>query len=101
MLLTRDHDGKTLLLATGSHVQLTLPENPTTGYRWRFDSVGLEIIDDINVMSAFPATGAGGARCIQFVASRKGAASISASLQRGWEAPCRAVDRCLFSFDVH
>jgi len=100
MILTRDQDGKTVPLHREGDVLLSLPENPTTGYRWAFATDGLDIAGDTFTGQAEGSTGAGGTRTVRLVATRIGEASLSATLQRSWEGPGKAVDRCAFRFKV-
>ena len=100
MIVTREQDGETASLRRGEEVLLSLPENPTTGYRWAFVTEGLDLAEDSYLGQAESAAGAGGTRRVRLVANRPGAASLSATLQRSWEGPSRAVDHCDFHFNV-
>jgi inhibitor of cysteine peptidase len=100
MILTREQDGETVKLERGGEVLLSLPENPTTGYRWTFVTDGLDLVEDTYVGQAEGATGGGGKRQVRLVMTRVGAASVSATLQRSWEGTTQAVDRCAFHFNV-
>ncbi len=100
MILTREQDGETVLLHRGDEVLLSLPENPTTGYRWAFVTEGVDLAEDTYVGQAKGATGAGGMRRVRLVVTTVGAASVSATLKRSWEGPSQAVDRCAFHFCV-
>ena len=82
--------GQTFEVSTGDELVLRLPENPTTGYRWRVsqsDSGDLEQTGDSFAPGSDPAVpGAGGARVLSFAASRAGTVILSLVLQRPWEA---------------
>jgi inhibitor of cysteine peptidase len=100
VILSREQDGETLALKKGGEVLLSLPENPTTGYRWTFVADGLDIAGDTYAGQAEPSAGGGGTRTVRLVATRTGAARLSATLQRSWESPGQAVGRCAIQFNV-
>jgi inhibitor of cysteine peptidase len=100
MILTRERSGETIVLQKGQQVHLSLPENPTTGYRWAVTADGVDITDDGYAGDAKGSVGGGGARTLRLVATRPGDAVVRASLQRSWEGPDKAVDRCEFHFRV-
>jgi inhibitor of cysteine peptidase len=100
MILTRERSGETIVLRKGQDVVLTLPENPTTGYRWRIAADGLDLADDQYAAGGKSSVGGGGMRRLRLVAARTGDASVTASLQRSWEDPAKAVDRRAFHFEV-
>jgi len=100
MILTRERSGETIALQKGQAIRLILPETPTTGYRWSFTTAGLDIAGDGFAEDAEGLIGGGGARTLQLVATRAGGAVVKATLQRSWEDPGQAVDRCEFHFKV-
>jgi inhibitor of cysteine peptidase len=99
-ILTRERSGETIALRTGQAIRLVLPENPTTGYRWAFTVDGLDKAGDGYAEDAAGLIGGGGARSVHLVATRPGDALVKATLQRSWEGPDKAVDRCEFNFKV-
>jgi inhibitor of cysteine peptidase len=100
MILTRERSGETIALHKGQQITLSLPENPTTGYRWTFTASGIDVADDDYAGDAERSVGGGGARTVRLVATRTGDAVVKATLQRSWEGPDKAVDRCDFRFTV-
>ena len=100
MILTRERSGETIALQKGQQVLLSLPENPTTGYRWTVAADGVDIADDRYAEDAKGSVGGGGARTLRLVATRTGDAVVKATLQRSWEDSSKAVDRCEFRFKV-
>lgn len=94
--------GSSRQLAVGDEVTVRLAENPTTGYRWRFNQTGsgsIEQVDDQLEPPASGAPGAGGVRRVRFVARRTGSVQLEAVEQRSWEAAA-PHQRRLFSFEV-
>ena len=92
--LDASNDGQTISLSVGEHFALSLPENPTTGFRWKLTGDGTPVCkltgDDFERASG--AVGAGGTRRWTFVAERAGDADIALAHQRAWggAAPSRA-----------
>jgi predicted secreted protein len=57
-------------------------------------------VDDGYATDPESSVGGGGARTVRLVAARLGDAVVRATLQRSWEDPGKAVDRCEFHFRV-
>jgi inhibitor of cysteine peptidase len=92
LTLTRNDHGKVLTAAAGSVVLLTLPENPTTGYRWQLDaSFGLR-----GRGSGFKTdsgeVGSGGARVFRFDLEPVEEVTLRATCRRTWMADEPASD---------
>jgi inhibitor of cysteine peptidase len=88
----KSHNGRELELPIGETLDLRLPENPTTGYRWQARAAGqpaLELSQD-SVERHGPAIGDGGVRRWTFRAVQAGVARLDMELRRSWEQ--RAVD---------
>ena len=100
MILTRERSGETIALQKGQQVLLSLLENPTTGYRWTVSADGVDITEDGYDDDAKSAVGRGGTRTLHLVATHPGDAVVRATLQRSWEDPGKAVDRCEFHFKI-
>jgi inhibitor of cysteine peptidase len=82
-----DH-GKSLVLHAGDELVVTLPENPTTGYRWELDSLGsgpLVVETDAFAGPAPIAAGAAGVRSLTLRATAAGRARLHLVLRRAWE----------------
>jgi inhibitor of cysteine peptidase len=83
----RSYDGREVTLAVGAVVELSLAENPTTGFRWDF-VVKPEPACTIVKNTFEPATGSpgkGGIHRWQFKAARPGVAVIDLEYRRPWE----------------
>ena len=92
----KEHSGSELNLEVGESLELRLPENPTTGYRWQLRSSGspvLELMED-SPSPAGEAVGAGRVRRWVFRAAQAGLARLELEQRRSWER--QAVD----SFNV-
>ena len=84
----KSYDGRTLTLHVGDGVNLSLAENPTTGYRWEFltkPEPNCVIVSDAYVADASGAIGSGGAHQWAFRAVDKGTATVSLGYRRPWE----------------
>jgi inhibitor of cysteine peptidase len=88
----KSYDGRTLNLRVGDGVKLSLPENPTTGYRWEFlakPEPVCVIVSDGYVASGGAggggAVGSGGTHEWMFRAVSKGTGGVSLAHRRPWE----------------
>ncbi len=80
-------DGARVDARSGEPFEISLPENPTTGYRWHVDRVdGLETAGDPQFEPGGSGVGAGGRRTFQLAGSQSGDAVISFSLRRPLDA---------------
>ncbi|MGC9666350.1 protease inhibitor I42 family protein [Planosporangium sp. 12N6] len=78
-------DGSTVVAAPGDTLEVALPENASTGYRWAFEpSPGLVILDD-RVLPSSDQPGAGGERVFAVRVDAPG--EVRARLRRSWEPP--------------
>ncbi|WP_459719194.1 protease inhibitor I42 family protein [Actinophytocola sp. KF-1] len=68
----------------GGTVNLALPENPTTGYRWRLTGP-LEVVSD-DFFPSGTTPGAAGERVFVLRVTRAGRHEVLAELARPWEA---------------
>jgi predicted secreted protein len=78
-------DGETVTIAPGALVELDLPENAGTGYRWALDQLppGSEVVED----RVEPNASTPGARAMHvFVVRADQPGTLSANLRREWEA---------------
>jgi inhibitor of cysteine peptidase len=97
----QSRNGGTATAQIGDLIEIRLPENPTTGYRWQLPpldggaTVELES-DEYDVSS--PAVGSGGLRRLSFRAVREGACTIDLHYRRSWEK--QAADSFTMTIDV-
>jgi inhibitor of cysteine peptidase len=81
-------NGGTKSLRVGELFQVTLPENPTTGYRWELHAPAgpvLEVVDDSFARPTTGLIGAGGLHSWRFKALREGLAVLTIDNRRSWE----------------
>ena len=71
----------------GDELVVSLPENPTTGYRWQLDSPGsfLAVEDDAFALPGRAGIGAAGTRLLTLRVTAAGRASLHLALRRDWE----------------
>lgn len=87
-------NGREITVAEGEMLQISLPENPTTGFRWSLEANGepaCTLIDSSFEPSSGP-PGAGGRHSWRFAAARPGQARIALAYERPWargQAPAR------------
>ncbi|MEN3309606.1 MAG: inhibitor of cysteine peptidase [Micromonosporaceae bacterium] len=79
------NDGEAVTVAPGGLLEIALPENATTGYRWELDPLpaGAAVVGD---RVEAPDTRAAGAAGLRVFAIRPGhGGTVSARLRRSWE----------------
>ena len=83
-----DCNGQTIDLAVGQKIEIRLPENPTTGFRWQFtaeDRATCRLESDSFEAPSGP-PGRGGEHSWIFEAVRPGDCDIAFRLRRPWDA---------------
>ncbi|SRR5258706_6788407 len=86
--LDESSNGQVVDVMVGDTVELTLAENPTTGYRWRLQKTGqpvAQLIEDRMVAQVTERSGAPSKRHWTFRVIAQGTAPIGMTLQRHWE----------------
>ena len=85
--LDENHDGVQVDLAVGETLELSLLENPTTGYHWQFDPTPPPVLEVISDTFEPPdgALGAGGRRRWTFRAMWPGEGTLYLTYRRSWE----------------
>jgi inhibitor of cysteine peptidase len=84
--LTGADDGGVVKVRRGDAVELELPENPTTGYRWDLETHDvLAAADEFVQPPGEAGIGAGGAHRWRFVLDRAGEARIALRHWQPWE----------------
>lgn len=96
--------GQTIHLQTGQKFEISLPENPTTGFRWSLVSSGepaCEALDDLYEPPdpEAQAHGQEGNHYWRFEAARTGHGKIELAYRRSWEQAGNAARR--FTLDVN
>lgn len=86
MDLAYEDSGTERRVHVGETVRVSLPENPTTGYRWEcdMDAEALHQMHDSYTGDVMP-RGAKGARLLEFVALRPGVVTLRLVKRRSWD----------------
>jgi inhibitor of cysteine peptidase len=90
--IDESYSGRTVKLATGDALEISLAENPTTGYRWHYLDAAAEssppnchIVKDSYEPDSPGVVGAGGTHRWQFRAAEPGVCAIDLDYRRSWE----------------
>jgi len=86
--LSEADEGRVIRLAPGEAIDVRLPENATTGFRWNLEQAVepiLRLIDESVVQAQGGGVGAGGTRRMRFAAAQVGDADLRLALSRAWE----------------
>jgi inhibitor of cysteine peptidase len=88
-------DGRTAEIRVGETVQVTLPENASTGYRWTVDRLDADIVRQLSAEShnAAKAIGAPGTIVFTFEAVKAGTGEIALKYWRSWEGDASIAKR--------
>ncbi len=101
LVLNESANGTTHAVPVNSTINLTLQENPTTGYSWNLSTTsGLTLLSD-NYVSDDPAgsrVGAGGQHHWQLTATTAGIQEIRGVYVRPWEN--QTADAGIFSVEI-
>jgi inhibitor of cysteine peptidase len=95
-VLTRQDDGRSVAVHPGDTISISLPENPSTGYRWTLDQSDESVLAAIGsryVHGPADRVGRGGEHVWTFTARQEGTARLSFVLRRAWETGASATDR--------
>jgi inhibitor of cysteine peptidase len=101
--LSRGDNGKLVTVTRGDTVEIVLPENPTTGYRWAVESVDAKVLQLRNSsysVNTGGGIGGGGIRKMTFEAKTSGRTDIRLKLRREWDRDASAIDHFSVSIDV-
>jgi inhibitor of cysteine peptidase len=102
VLLTDQDDNKIVTARAGDTIEVSLGENPSTGYRWEiteFDSRIVSVERNEFAGSAGGA-GAGGTRRVAFRARAAGTVHIELALRRTWEPADATLARWSIAIEV-
>jgi inhibitor of cysteine peptidase len=86
--VTEKEAGKSVEVANGGTLEITLEGNPTTGYTWEVDSVDEKILKlegEPDFDAASDAVGAGGMMTLKFNAASAGKTDLKLVYHRPWE----------------
>ncbi len=82
-------NGKTWRASPGDTIQILLPENPSTGYRWEAASHLEPVLRLVSSEYSAPAPaslGSAGTRTFTLQALQPGSASLQLALKRSWDS---------------
>lgn len=102
VLVVEKDNGKTIAVHPGESVQITLPENATTGYRWGIDHYDQDIIESVSAESHYTMVrpGSGGEVAFVFRAIKAGTGTIELKLWRHWEGDSSVIHRYHLQLNV-
>jgi predicted secreted protein len=87
MQFDEQHNGEQVELSSGTAFEVSLVEQPTTGFRWRVDSTGepaCRLRGDTFAADA-SGRGGGGVRVLHFETIEPGLGVIELAYRRSWE----------------
>ena len=95
LTLTQQDNGRLVNVAKGSEILLSLPENPTTGFRWQLDDLAGHILESGESMfePRSNAAGAAGVRLFHFKVIGEGETKVRAKHWRQWEGDSSVTER--------
>ena len=88
LVINEASSGQTVELSTGQVMELRLPENPTTGFRWHVTSPGgpaCRIVSDTYEPPNLAPPGAGGAHVWRVEAVQPGLCNLTLRYSRSWD----------------
>jgi inhibitor of cysteine peptidase len=102
LLLEADND-RTVDIRLGETVQVRLPENATTGYRWSIDREDEEFIEVLGSEPHYPAgaVGSGGEVTFVFRGRKIGTGEVGLKYWRSWQGDSSIASRFRVRFNVH
>jgi inhibitor of cysteine peptidase len=104
--LTEADDGRTIEIAAGQDVEITLRSNRTTGYRWKLVTPAAGVLARIEEPTYASDTttpgalGVGGVERWSFGASRPGSEHLRFEYRRPWEPAAPATKTVHFTIRV-
>ena len=93
--LSENEDGRTAQVRVGETIEVTLPENASTGYSWTVDRLDADIVQQHSAESRNPAKaiGAPGTILFTFEAVKAGTGEIALKYWRSWEGDASVSKR--------
>ncbi len=93
--LAETDNNRTVDLPAGEALQITLPENATTGFRWAIDKYDSEILEALGSEPHYAgkAIGSGGEVTFAFRGKKAGSGEIALKQWRQWEGDSSIVSR--------
>lgn len=98
-VITHKNNGREFKISVGETFQVSLPENPTTGYEWKVRKsgspfIGLEKEEFVEPKEDLPRpkVGRAGTKILTFKAAKVGKTELALRLRRSWEDERKFVD---------
>jgi inhibitor of cysteine peptidase len=94
--LGEQDDGRRVTVQVGDTVEVRLPENATTGYRWAPDAVDEDRLQPLAADAAYPAngqTGSGGYAVFRYRVRKAGEARLTLKYWRHFEGAGSEIRR--------
>ena len=102
MLLSQTDNNRTVSVRVDETVQIKLPENATTGYRWAIERYDAEFIKALPSEPdyASKSVGSAGEIAFKFRARKAGTGELVLKHWRHWEGDSSITDRFRIQFNV-
>jgi inhibitor of cysteine peptidase len=102
VVLTQQDNGKRIELSASEPLELSLAENPTTGFRWSFVDLApsVRVADDSYNLEGEATPGAAANHRFRLEFSDAGEYEIALRLWRDWEGEASTLDRYAVTVDV-
>lgn len=103
LFLTQTNANQTVELAVGDLLSITLPENPTTGYRWAIQTIDdrlLELQTSTYAPALTTGMGGGGQHCFVFQAKAVGTSLLELKEWRDWEGDASILKRFAVTVEI-
>lgn len=101
MVLAASDNGKIIQVSVGSEVELRLPDNPSTGYKWTFKAdENLLSIREGEYVQLSNQVGGGGERQWIITAKKPGTTQVNFKRWREWEGENSAIEHYQLTFQI-
>lgn len=100
--ITKAQDGQVIAAKVGDSIELELPGNPTTGYKWSFAALDRDriAVEGSDYQPSGGAVGSGGVEKWTLSARAAGTAKIELKRSRSWEGEASSIERFKVTLDV-
>lgn len=102
MVLNQQDNGKRIAVSPSEPLEISLAENPTTGFRWSFEELGpsVHVTEDTYDLAGDVTPGAATTHIFRLTFSRRGEYRIALRLWREWEGDASISDQYSITVDV-
>jgi inhibitor of cysteine peptidase len=111
--LNQANNGNLIQLSQGEMIEIQLPENPTTGYRWEIEQPNSGAIPETASETASvlqfqtsrfvpisSGVGSGGNRILSFKAAQPGTVQLQLKLWQPWSGEASVVERYCLTLEI-